>query len=75
MPDCKNMIFGKLYNSKQSIERTRRDHALRVDCEALASVSQLTAGLLPLVQKKHGLTDSVDLRVLQRMRISAYSTN
>lgn len=45
---AKNMIFGKLYNSKQSIERTRRDHALRVDCEALASVSQLTAGLLPL---------------------------
>ena len=31
---AKNMIFGKLYNSKQSIERTRRDHALRVDCEA-----------------------------------------
>lgn len=66
---AKNMIFGKLYNSKQSIERTRRDHALRVDCEALASVSQLTAGLLPLVQKETRLDG---LRGLEGVAANAY---
>ena len=65
---AKNMIFGKLYNSKQSIERTRRDHALRVDCEALASVSQLTAGL-PLVQKETRLDG---LRGLEGVAANAY---
>lgn len=66
---AKNMIFGKLYNSKQSIERTRRDHALRVDCEALTSVSQLTAGLLPLVQKETRLDG---LRGLEGVAANAY---
>lgn len=66
---AKNMIFGKLYNSKQSIERTRRDHALRVDCEALTSVSQLTAGLLPLVQKEIRLDG---LRGLEGVAANAY---
>ena len=66
---AKNMRFGKLYNSKQSIERTRRDHALRVDCEALASVSQLTAGLLPLVQKETRLDG---LRGLEGVAANAY---
>ena len=61
---AKNMIFGKLYNSKQSIERTRRDHALRVDCEALASVSQL-----PLVQKETRLDG---LRGLEGVAANAY---
>ena len=28
---ARNMIFGKLYNARWSLERTKRDHALRVD--------------------------------------------
>lgn len=32
---ARNMIFGKLYNSRWSIERTKRDHAMRVDAEKL----------------------------------------
>ena len=28
---ARNMIFGKVYNARWSVERTRRDHAPRVD--------------------------------------------
>lgn len=66
---ARNMIFGKLYNSRQSIERTRRDHALRVDGEALGSVSQLLTGLLPLVQKETRLDG---LRGLEGVAANAY---
>ena len=41
------MIFGKLYNSRRSIERTRRDHPARVDDRALASASANINELLP----------------------------
>lgn len=66
---ARNMIFGKLYNSRQSIERTRRDHAMRVDGEALGSVSQLLTGLLPLVQKETRLDG---LRGLEGVAANAY---
>ena len=33
----RSMIFGKLFNARWSIERTRRDHGLRVDSERLIS--------------------------------------
>jgi CRISPR-associated protein Cas1 len=36
---AKNFIFGKLHNQKWVIERTIRDHALRVDKERLEEVS------------------------------------
>ena len=36
---ARNMIYGKLYNSRWSIERTKRDHALRVDTAALEAAS------------------------------------
>ena len=46
------MIFGKLYNSRWSIERTKRDHALRVDIERLqASIDQIKA-LYPIVAEE-----------------------
>ena len=41
------MILGKLYNARWSVERTRRDHALRVDGERFAAVSAQLQGLLP----------------------------
>ena len=36
---ARNMIYGKLYNSRWSIERTKRDHALRVDTAVLETAS------------------------------------
>ena len=43
------MIFGKLYNSRWSIERTKRDHGMRVDGEALSNASVQIKKLLPKV--------------------------
>lgn len=33
------MVFGKIYNARWSIERTCRDHAMRVDTETLKAAS------------------------------------
>ena len=41
---ARNMIFGKIYNCRWQIERTVRDHALRVEAEKLKSVSRQLAG-------------------------------
>ena len=43
------MIFGKLYNARWSIERTCRDHALRVDVDMLKGASRRVKDLLPQV--------------------------
>ena len=49
---ARNMIFGKLHNARWSIERTKRDHALRVDIERLqASIDQIKA-LYPVVAEE-----------------------
>lgn len=42
-------IFGKLYNARQSIERTRRDHSMRVDDAKLKAASERLKELLPVV--------------------------
>ena len=44
---ARSMIFGKVYNARWSIERTRRDHGLRLDAAALATVSTQLKELLP----------------------------
>ena len=36
---AKNMVLGKVYNAQHSIERTRRDHGMRIDAEKLAAAS------------------------------------
>lgn len=36
---ARNMISGKIYNARWSIERTKRDHGLRVDGEKLSAAS------------------------------------
>ena len=53
---ARNMIFGKLYNARWSIERTRRDHRLRIDDEKLSVLSKSIYDLLPLILE----TDSLD---------------
>ena len=43
---ARNMIFGKVHNCRWQIERTIRDHALRVEAQALRDVSRQLAGQL-----------------------------
>ena len=59
---ARSMVFGKLYNARWSIERTRRDHGLRVEDERLAAVSAQLKGLLPQVAAE---TDLDSLRGLE----------
>lgn len=63
------MIFGKLYNARWSIERTRRDHGLRVDGERLSAASQQLRNLLPQVQN---VSDPEELRGLEGVGAAAY---
>lgn len=46
---ARSMIFGKLHNARWSIERTRRDHGLRLEDEKLASASVTLRELLPVI--------------------------
>lgn len=63
------MIFGKLYNARWSIERTKRDHSLRVDTERLSAVSGRIHTLLASVMKE---TDLDSLRGLEGVGATAY---
>ena len=63
------MILGKVYNARWSVERTRRDHALRIDSERFAAVSQQLQGLLPQITAETSL-DS--LRGLEGAGATAY---
>ena len=66
---ARNMIFGKLYNTRWSIERTRRDHAMRLNVQMLEEVSQKIQNLLPNVLKE---TDLNSLRGLEGTGATAY---
>lgn len=46
---ARSMIFGKVYNSRWSIERTRRDHKMRIDSEKFGAVSENLKALLPQI--------------------------
>ena len=63
------MILGKLYNARWSVERTRRDHALRVDGERFAAVSAEPQGLLPQAAAETSLES---LRGLEGAGATAY---
>ncbi len=53
---AKNMIIGKVFNARWCVERTLRDHKLRVDTECLKNVSlELNSGL-----KKIRETDNME---------------
>lgn len=66
---ARTMIFGKLYNTRWSIERTRRDHGLRVDTEKLTAASERLKGLLPAVLEETSLDT---LRGLEGTGATAY---
>ena len=63
------MILGKVYNARWSVERTRRNHAMRIDSERFAAVSQQLQGLLPQITAETSL-DS--LRGLEGAGATAY---
>lgn len=65
----RTMIFGKLYNARWSIERTRRDHSLRVDEELLSQASRQIHALLPQIKEE---TSPERLRGLEGVGASAY---
>lgn len=54
---AKNMIIGKVFNSRWSIERTLRDHACRVDAEKLKQISSILQETLPKIDKAEGLDE------------------
>ncbi len=59
---ARNFIFGKVYNQRWVLERTLRDHRMRVDSATLESASQALAGLLPAIETE---TDLDALRGLE----------
>lgn len=65
----RTMIFGKLFNARWSIERTRRDHGLRVDGEKLSAAARQMQALLPQVREE---TSPERLRGLEGVGASAY---
>ncbi len=62
-------LFGKVYNGRWSIERTRRDHAMRVDDEKLGRASSLLADSLPAFLEE---TDLDSLRGLEGQTAAVY---
>lgn len=64
-----SMIFGKIYNARWSIERTCRDHALRLDTTALKDASGVLKQLLPQILEQ---TAPDSLRGLEGAAATAY---
>ncbi|MGN0172427.1 MAG: type I-C CRISPR-associated endonuclease Cas1c [Acutalibacteraceae bacterium] len=66
---ARNMIFGKIHNARRSIDRTIRDHGMRIEKGALSHASQELQGLLPPVAQS---TDSDTLRGLEGVGAATY---
>ncbi len=64
-----NFVFGKVYNGRHSIQRTRRDHGLRVNAAVLESASEKMKAYLPMIME----AESIDtLRGLEGVAANAY---
>lgn len=68
-PIAGNMVFGKVYNARWSIERTCRDHSLRVETSALKETSETLKQLLPGLLQQN---DPDSLRGLEGAAANAY---
>ena len=66
---ARNMIFGKVYNARWSIERTRRDHKMRVDDDALGDASEKMKSYLPCILEAQ---EPDTLRGLEGVAANAY---
>ena len=66
---ARNMIYGKLHNSRWNLERTLRDHKLRVEETVFRSATQTLADLMPQVLE---VTSEDTLRGLEGIGAKAY---
>ena len=66
---ARNMVFGKVFNVRWSVERTRRDHVQRIDDVRFSSVSAQLQGLLPQIAEE---TSPDSLRGLEGIGAAAY---
>ena len=66
---ARTMVFGKIHNARWSLERTRRDHGLRVDAQRLGEVSGQLKDLLPQLLNE---TDLDRVRGLEGAGATAY---
>ena len=66
---AKTMIFGKLYNSRWSLERTCRDHKMRIDLQKLKESSETLKDLIPAVMEE---TSQESLRGLEGVGATTY---
>ncbi len=64
-----NMIVGKIYNCRWSIERTLRDHAYRVDAERLKTISRI---LYDTLSRIDGITRLDELRGMEGKAAEQY---
>ncbi|MCI9079380.1 MAG: CRISPR-associated endonuclease Cas1 [Lachnospiraceae bacterium] len=55
IPYARNMITGKIFNSRWSIERTLRDHAYRVNADRLKHISNVLYETLPKTRQVSSL--------------------
>ena len=68
-PIARNMVFGKVHNARWSIERTCRNHALRLDTAGLKNASGILKQLLPEILEQ---TDPDSLRGQEGAGANAY---
>ncbi len=52
---ARNFVFGKVSNARHVIDRTRRDHAMRIDAEAFRAASDQLKELLPQILEETSL--------------------
>lgn len=64
---ARGFIFGKVSNTRSSLERTRRDHALRIDAERFETASSQLRQLLPAI------IEATELDILRGMEGAAAS--
>lgn len=66
---ARSMIFGKVYNTRWSMERTRRDHRPRIDEAQFGAACDVHKDLLPQILET---TDPETLRGLEGAAANAY---
>lgn len=66
---ARNMIFGKVYNARWSIERTRRDHKMRIDEEKFHTASESLKAMFPQILEAE---DDEALRALEGAAAARY---
>lgn len=64
---ARNFIFGKVYNTRWMIERTVRDHSMRVESDELRHISRQMADQLPAI------AETTDLDLLRGLEGEASS--